>query len=200
MQDHKSDKESGQESSVEVQVTLLDGGQENICISERCLGQELFALVTKKIGVFEYEYFGLLYCDFEGNKCWIDNNKPLTKALRNSNDLTRYLYALQIRNDFFQGLLHSNRNTSLLLAAFIAQSQLGDFQETECRSYAYLKKHHMFRTAPDSYLMRLMELHQTLMTSFFHNQMVRNYSLMGKCVIGGNELYSKHTICSIHAA
>ncbi|CAH8511285.1 unnamed protein product [Heterobilharzia americana] len=84
MQDHKSDKESGQESSVEVQVTLLDGGQENICISERCLGQELFALVTKKIGVFEYEYFGLLYCDFEGNKCWIDNNKPLTKALRNS--------------------------------------------------------------------------------------------------------------------
>lgn len=34
---------------------------------------------------------------------------------------SRYLYALQIRNDFFQGLLHSNRNTSLLLAAFIAQ-------------------------------------------------------------------------------
>ncbi|CAH8840999.1 unnamed protein product [Trichobilharzia szidati] len=184
MQDNKKEKENTQELSVDIEVTLLDGRLEKFCLSERCLGQELFTLVIKKIGFFEYEYFGLLYIDFEGNRCWIDNNKPLTKVLRNSStrpleflfavkfftpypnlledDLTRYLYALQIRNDFFQGLLHSNRNTSLLLAAFIAQSQLGDFQETECRSYAYLKKHHMFRTAPDSYLMRLMELHQTL--------------------------------------
>ncbi|CAH8510823.1 hypothetical protein MS3_00006418 [Schistosoma haematobium] len=184
MQDHEKSKENTQNSLVDVHVIFLDGGTEKFCLSERCLGLDLFTLVIKKIGTFQNEYFGLLYSDFEGNSCWVDNNKPLTKVLRNSStrplellfgvkfftpypnliedDLTRYLYALQIRNDFFQGLLHSNRNTSLLLAAFIAQSQLGDFQESECRSYAYLKKHHLFRTAPDSYLMRLMELHQTL--------------------------------------
>ncbi|CAI2726458.1 unnamed protein product [Schistosoma spindalis] len=184
MQDYEKRKENTQDTLVDVHVILLDGGTEKFCLSERCLGLDLFTLVIKKIGTFENEYFGLLYSDFEGNSCWVDNNKPLTKVLRNSStrplellfgvkfftpypnlledDLTRYLYALQIRNDFFQGLLHSNRNTSLLLAAFIAQSQLGDFQESECRSYAYLKKHHLFRTAPDSYLMRLMELHQTL--------------------------------------
>ncbi|CAH8525674.1 unnamed protein product [Schistosoma rodhaini] len=184
MQNHEKGKENSQDSLVDVHVILLDGVTEKFCLSERCLGLDLFNLVTKKIGTFENEYFGLLYSDFEGNSCWVDNKKPLTKVLRNSStrplellfeikfftpypnlledDLTRYLYALQIRNDFFQGLLHSNRNTSLLLAAFIAQSQLGDFQESECRSYAYLKKHHLFRTAPDSYLMRLMELHQTL--------------------------------------
>ncbi|KAH8860195.1 FERM,ARHGEF and pleckstrin domain-containing protein isoform 3 [Schistosoma japonicum] len=184
MQNHDTDKENNQEALVDVHITLLDGGLEKFCLSDRCLGADLFALVIKKIGTFENEYFGLLYTDFEGNYCWIDNNKPLTKVIRNSStrplefmfavkfytpypnlledDLTRYLYALQIKNDFFKGLLHSNHNTSLLLAAFIAQSQLGDFQESECRSYAYLKKHHIFRTAPDSYLMRLMELHQTL--------------------------------------
>ncbi|VDO60714.1 unnamed protein product [Schistosoma margrebowiei] len=184
MQDHEKSKENTQNTLVDVHVILLDGGTEKFSLSERCLGLDLFTLVIKKIGTFQNEYFGLLYSDFEGNSCWVDNNKPLTKVLRNSSTrplellfgvkfftpypnliedgLTRYLYALQIRNDFFQGLLHSNRNTSLLLAAFIAQSQLGDFQESECRSYAYLKKHHLFRTAPDSYLMRLMELHQTL--------------------------------------
>ncbi|CAH8482867.1 unnamed protein product [Schistosoma turkestanicum] len=184
MQDHEKGKENIRDSLVDVHVILLDGSTEKFSLSERCLGLDVFTLVTKKIGTFESEYFGLIYSDFEGNSCWIDNDKPLTKILRNSgtrplellfqvkfftpypnlleDDLTRYLYALQIRNDFFQGLLHSNRNTSLLLAAFIAQSQLGDFQESECRSYAYLKKHHIFRTAPDSYLMRLMELHQTL--------------------------------------
>ncbi|KAF5402592.1 hypothetical protein PHET_04071 [Paragonimus heterotremus] len=136
------------------------------------------------MGLFDFQYFDLAYLDVEGNHCWLDHSKPVVKIAKCLNqttlefvfsvkyyiphphllvnDHTRYLFALQIKRDFFRGLLHSNRNTSLLLAAFIVQSELGDYVETECKSYAYLRRHHLLRSAPDSYLMRVMELHQTL--------------------------------------
>ncbi|KAA3682112.1 FERM, RhoGEF and pleckstrin domain protein 2 [Paragonimus westermani] len=149
-----------------------------------CMGRELFQLVVQKMGLFDFQYFDLAYLDVEGNHCWLDHSKLLMKIAKSLNqttlefvfsvkyyiphphllvnDHTRYLFALQIKRDFFRGLLHSNRNTSLLLAAFIVQSELGDYVETECKSYAYLRRHHLLRSAPDSYLMRVMELHQTL--------------------------------------
>ncbi|CAL8080463.1 unnamed protein product [Calicophoron daubneyi] len=171
-------------AALDITVLLLNDKTEEFKLNTYHLGQELYDLVLKKFGRLEYQYFDLEFIDIEGNQCWLDHNKPLMKVVRAVGTVslnfffavkyyvpypnlledasTRYLFALQIKRDFFRGLLHSNRNTSLLLAAFIVQSELGDYKETECKSYAYLKKHHLLRSAPDSYLMRLMELHQTL--------------------------------------
>ncbi|KAF6777955.1 hypothetical protein AHF37_02628 [Paragonimus kellicotti] len=172
------------DAPMEVSVISLDDNMELFHVKGTCVGRELFQLVVQKMGLFDFQYFDLAYLDVEGNHCWLDHSKPLMKIAKSLNqttlefvfsvkyyiphphllvnDHTRYLFALQIKRDFFRGLLHSNRNTSLLLAAFIVQSELGDYVETECKSYAYLRRHHLLRSAPDSYLMRVMELHQTL--------------------------------------
>ncbi|KAF8566634.1 hypothetical protein P879_02697 [Paragonimus westermani] len=172
------------DAPMDVSVISLDDNMELFQVKGSCIGRELFQLVVQKMGLFDYQYFDLAYLDVEGNHCWLDHSKLLMKIAKSLNqttlefvfsvkyyiphphllvnDHTRYLFALQIKRDFFRGLLHSNRNTSLLLAAFIVQSELGDYVETECKSYAYLRRHHLLRSAPDSYLMRVMELHQTL--------------------------------------
>ncbi|THD22591.1 putative 4.1 G protein [Fasciola hepatica] len=144
--------ETVRDSTINVTVGFLDEHVESFKVPGRCLGQRLYDLVIGKLGSFEYQYFDLAFLDVEGNHTTQNYTYPLSS----------YLFALQLKRDFFNGLLHSNRNTSLLLAAFIVQSELGDYMETECKSYAYLKKHHLLRSAPDSYLMRVMELHQTL--------------------------------------
>ncbi|KAA0191032.1 putative 4.1 G protein [Fasciolopsis buskii] len=144
--------EAVKDSVINVTVAFLDEHVESFKVLGRCLGQQLYDLVIGKLGSFEYQYFDLAFLDVEGNH----NGRGFLYSF------IRYLFALQLKRDFFNGLLHSNRNTSLLLAAFIVQSELGDYMETECKSYAYLKKHHLLRSAPDSYLMRVMELHQTL--------------------------------------
>ncbi|TPP64078.1 hypothetical protein FGIG_07037 [Fasciola gigantica] len=180
------------DSTINVTVGFLDEHVESFKVPGRCLGQRLYDLVIGKLGSFEYQYFDLAFLDVEGNHfifqlfdskvsmhtfcetqnkvqrlfkvlVFFENRTSLTRTTQNyTYPLAPYLFALQLKRDFFNGLLHSNRNTSLLLAAFIVQSELGDYMETECKSYAYLKKHHLLRSAPDSYLMRVMELHQTL--------------------------------------
>ncbi|OON20303.1 FERM central domain protein [Opisthorchis viverrini] len=169
---------------IEIAVTFLDDSVEVFKLQGTSTGHDLFQLVIRKLGLLEFQYFDLAFLDMEENHCWLDHGKGLAKLARNLNttslefvfsvkyyvphphlladDYARYLFAAQIKRDFFRGLLHSNRNTSLLLAAFIVQSEFGDYKETDCKSYAYLRKHHRLRAAPDSYLMRVMELHQSL--------------------------------------
>ncbi|KAG5450947.1 hypothetical protein CSKR_105297 [Clonorchis sinensis] len=169
---------------IEIAVTFLDDSVEVFKLQGTSTGRDLFQLVIRKLGLLESQYFDLAFLDMEENHCWLDHGKGLAKLARNLNstslefvfsvkyyvphphlladDYARYLFAAQIKRDFFRGMLHSNRNTSLLLAAFIVQSELGDYKESDCKSYAYLRKHHHLRAAPDSYLMRVMELHQSL--------------------------------------
>ncbi|CAH8614567.1 unnamed protein product [Dicrocoelium dendriticum] len=172
------------DTTLDAVLTFLDDKVDVFKIKADNDGQHLYRLVFEKLGNFDSKYFGLAYLDIESNHRWLNRSQSLLKLARSLNrtslefffsvkyyiphpnllldDFARYLFALQIKRDFFRGILHSNRNTSLLLASFIVQSELGDYTETEGKSFAYLRKHHLLQAAPDPYLMRVMELHQKM--------------------------------------
>lgn len=52
---------------------------------------------------------------------------------------SRYLFALQIKQDLATGRLVCNDNTTAMLSAYIAQGEIGDYSEEEMPDHTYLK-------------------------------------------------------------
>ncbi|KAI7809029.1 putative FERM, partial [Triplophysa rosa] len=50
-------------------------------------------------------------------------------------ELTRYLFALQVRQDLTSGRLTCSDSSAALLVSHIIQSEIGDFEETQCRQH-----------------------------------------------------------------
>uniref|UniRef100_G3NJQ1 FERM, ARHGEF and pleckstrin domain-containing protein 1 n=1 Tax=Gasterosteus aculeatus aculeatus TaxID=481459 RepID=G3NJQ1_GASAC len=50
-------------------------------------------------------------------------------------ELTRYLFALQIKQDVSCGRLTCNDTSAALMVSHIIQSEIGDFEESQCRSH-----------------------------------------------------------------
>uniref|UniRef100_A0A673BWR3 FERM, ARHGEF and pleckstrin domain-containing protein 1 n=1 Tax=Sphaeramia orbicularis TaxID=375764 RepID=A0A673BWR3_9TELE len=86
---------------------------------------------------------------------WLDHIKPIIKQLRRPKhtilrfsvkffppdhaqlleELTRYLFALQIKQDLSGGRLTCNDSSAALMVSHIIQSEIGDFEESQCRSH-----------------------------------------------------------------
>ncbi|KAK7882497.1 hypothetical protein WMY93_028671 [Mugilogobius chulae] len=86
---------------------------------------------------------------------WLDHIKPIIKQLRRPKhttlrfavkffppdhtqlleELTRYLFALQVKQDLSCGRLTCNDTSAALLVSHIIQSEIGDFEESQCRSH-----------------------------------------------------------------
>uniref|UniRef100_A0AAY4D3E0 FERM, ARHGEF and pleckstrin domain-containing protein 1 n=1 Tax=Denticeps clupeoides TaxID=299321 RepID=A0AAY4D3E0_9TELE len=86
---------------------------------------------------------------------WLDLLKPIGKQIRRPKhtvlrfvvkffppdhaqlieELTRYLFALQIKYDLATGRLPCNDASAALLVSHIIQSEIGDFEETQCRQH-----------------------------------------------------------------
>ncbi|KAF7252399.1 FERM, ARHGEF and pleckstrin domain-containing protein 1 [Varanus komodoensis] len=84
------------------------------------------------------------------NMVWLDLLKPIVKQIRRpkhvilkfvvkffppdhaqlQEELTRYLFALQVKQDLAQGRLTCNDTSAALLISHIVQSEIGDFDET----------------------------------------------------------------------
>uniref|UniRef100_A0A8C4ZIA0 FERM domain-containing protein n=1 Tax=Gadus morhua TaxID=8049 RepID=A0A8C4ZIA0_GADMO len=103
--------------------------------------------------LLEKEYFGLEFRHRSGNYVWLELLKPLAKQIKYTNDLffrfivkffppdpgqlkralTRYLFALQIKQDLCNGSLTCNDNSAALLVSHILQAELGDYtDEVDC--------------------------------------------------------------------
>ncbi|KAJ3585176.1 hypothetical protein NHX12_013897 [Muraenolepis orangiensis] len=68
---------------------------------------------------------------------WLELLKPLAKQIKYPGQLkrglTRYLFALQIKQDLSNGSLTCNDNSAALLVSHILQSELGDYvEEVDC--------------------------------------------------------------------
>ncbi|KAF3857097.1 hypothetical protein F7725_008956 [Dissostichus mawsoni] len=113
---------------------MLDDTQEVFQISQRSPGKVLFDLVCVHLNVV-----------------WLDLLKPTLKQLRRPKntilrfvvkffppdhtqlleELTRYLFALQIKRDLACGHLICNDTSAALMVSHIIQSEIGDFDETQ---------------------------------------------------------------------
>nr|XP_061802863.1 FERM, ARHGEF and pleckstrin domain-containing protein 1-like [Nerophis lumbriciformis] len=136
---------------VSIRVQMLDDTQEVFQISQRSPGKVLFDLICVHLNLVEGDYFGLEYQDHRKMTVWLDLLKPTLKQIRRPKntilrfvvkffppdhtqimeELTQYLFALQVKRDLACGHLICNDSSAALMVSHIIQSEIGDFDETQ---------------------------------------------------------------------
>ncbi|GFR21456.1 band 4.1-like protein 5 [Trichonephila clavata] len=115
--------------------------------NKRDLGSALYEQVYYHIDLTEKDYFGLQFTDANHVQHWLDPTKLIKKQVKigppytfrirvkfyssepNSlrEELTRYLFFLQLKQDILSGRLPTPYQTAVELSAFALQSELGDY-------------------------------------------------------------------------
>ncbi|NXA45802.1 FRMD7 protein, partial [Nothocercus julius] len=116
---------------------------------QKSCGKGLFNLTCSHLNLVEKEYFGLEFRSQAGHHVWLEPLKPITKQVKNPKEvlfkfmvkffpvdpghlreeLTRYLFTLQIKKDLAFGRLPCSDKSAALLVSHLLQSELGDFHE-----------------------------------------------------------------------
>ncbi|KAM9836618.1 FERM domain-containing protein 7 [Aulostomus maculatus] len=137
------------ETKLRLRVIFLDDSERTFEVEQKVLGCDFFNKVCGHLKLLEKEYFGLEFRHHSGNYVWLELLKPLAKQIKYTSDLffrfivkffppdpgqlkrglTRYLFALQIKQDLSNGSLTCNDNSAALLVSHILQSELGDYDE-----------------------------------------------------------------------
>ncbi|XP_029932405.1 FERM domain-containing protein 7 [Myripristis murdjan] len=141
------------ETKLRLRVIFLDDSERTFEVEQKVLGGEFYNRVCGHLKLLEKEYFGLEFRHHSGTYVWLELLKPLAKQIKYTNDLffrfivkffppdpgqlkrglTRYLFALQIKQDLSNGSLTCNDNSAALLVSHILQSELGDYDdELDC--------------------------------------------------------------------
>ncbi|XP_023054657.1 FERM domain-containing protein 7 isoform X1 [Piliocolobus tephrosceles] len=138
-----------------LKVQFLDDSQKIFVVDQKSSGKALFNLSCSHLNLAEKEYFGLEFCSHSGNNVWLELLKPITKQVKNPTEivfkfmvkffpvdpghlreeLTRYLFTLQIKKDLALGRLPCSDNCTALMVSHILQSELGDFHEETDRKH-----------------------------------------------------------------
>uniref|UniRef100_A0AAQ6AR50 FERM domain-containing protein n=1 Tax=Amphiprion ocellaris TaxID=80972 RepID=A0AAQ6AR50_AMPOC len=139
--------------TMQTRVTLLDGSLFSCTVEKRARGVQLFEKVCEHVNLLERDYFALSFRDADNNKNWLDPAKEMKKQVRGvpwnfsfnvkfyppdpaqlSEDITRYLLCLQLRQDIVSGRLPCSFATHTVLGSYTIQSELGDYDPDECGS------------------------------------------------------------------
>ncbi|KAM6061304.1 FERM domain-containing protein 7 [Chlamydotis macqueenii] len=132
-----------------LKVQFLDDSQKIFVVDQKSCGKGLFSLTCSHLNLVEKEYFGLEFRSQAGNHVWLEPLKPITKQVKNPKEvlfkfmvkffpvdpghlreeLTRYLFTLQIKKDLALGRLPCSDKSAALLVSHLLQSELGDFHE-----------------------------------------------------------------------
>ncbi|CAG9532332.1 unnamed protein product [Cercopithifilaria johnstoni] len=132
-------------------VLLLDGTDMNVIISKNAAGRELYDQVFYALDLEERDYFGLQFMDHYHVQHWLDPIKRINKQVpigppytfrfrvkfyssepnNLREELTRYQFFLQLKQDIQTGRLECPKDTAIELAALALQSELGDYNLTE---------------------------------------------------------------------
>lgn len=167
--------------SVHCKIVFLDETELVHEIQNNSTGQALLDVVFRHLNLLETAYFGLRYLDQNGQTHWLDPTKKLNKQIKGPDpytlyfgvkfyaadpcklleEITRYQFFLQIKQDILQGRLLVPFELAAELGAYILQSELGDYDPRR-HSPGYVSE---FRFLPNQSVeleMRMAELHQTL--------------------------------------
>ncbi|CAK9816868.1 Band 4.1-like protein 5 [Anthophora quadrimaculata] len=132
---------------VQCRVVLLDGTDLPIELSKKALASDLYEQVFYSLDLIEKDYFGLQYTDSNNVQHWLDPTKPIKKQVKIGppytlrlkvkfyssepntlrEELTRYQFFLQLKQDVLDGKLHCPHQVAIQLAALALQSELGDY-------------------------------------------------------------------------
>ncbi|KAM9610205.1 FERM, ARHGEF and pleckstrin domain-containing protein 1 isoform 6-T6 [Trichechus inunguis] len=146
---------------ISIKIQMLDDTQEAFEVPQRAPGKVLLDAVCNHLNLVEGDYFGLEFPDHKKITVWLDLLKPIVKQIRRpkhvvvkfvvkffppdhaqlQEELTRYLFALQLKQDLAQGRLTCNDTSAALLISHIVQSEIGDFDEALDREHLAKNKY-----------------------------------------------------------
>ncbi|CAF3504036.1 unnamed protein product [Rotaria sp. Silwood1] len=132
-------------------VVFLDGDDVNFEVDRKALGKSLYDKVIAHTKLVEPDYFGLQFTDTHNVKQWLDPTKSLKKQCKIGppytfrfrvkfytsdpqnlrDELTRYLFVLQLKDDIRTGKLDCPSGPDIELAALSMQAELGDYTSDE---------------------------------------------------------------------
>ncbi|XP_025033431.1 FERM domain-containing protein 7 isoform X2 [Python bivittatus] len=129
-----------------LKVQFLDDSQKIFVVDQKSSGKTLFNLSCNHLNLAEKEYFGLDFWSPAGHAAWLELLKPITKQVKMDpghlkEELTRYLFTLQIKKDLACGKLPCSDNSSALMVSHLLQSALGDFHEEMDRKHLETHKY-----------------------------------------------------------
>ncbi|KAL5004969.1 hypothetical protein ScPMuIL_018425 [Solemya velum] len=144
-------------------------------------GQILYDQVCSKLNLVEKDYFGLRYVDPEKQRHWLDPLKSAYKQMKGVNppvlcfrvkfypsepmklheEITRYYMFLQLRRDLHHGRLLCSQTDANLLAAYIVQSEVGDY-DVEDHPIGYVSEFKMLPKQNPKMEEEIMKNHKTL--------------------------------------
>ncbi|XP_041052081.1 FERM domain-containing protein 7-like [Carcharodon carcharias] len=162
-----------------LRVQLLDDTYEVFEVAQKATGKTLFDCVCHHLNLVEEDYFGVEFNNRYGNVVWLDLLKPVLKQIKGEkrvlfqfvvkffppdlgqlqDELTRYLFAQQIKRDLVAGRLHCNDNSVALLLSHIIQAEVGDFDEELDRTHLQTK---IYIPNQERLIHKIMNFHQKL--------------------------------------
>uniref|UniRef100_A0A8D0C3Q4 Band 4.1-like protein 5 n=1 Tax=Salvator merianae TaxID=96440 RepID=A0A8D0C3Q4_SALMN len=140
-----------EKSIITCRVSLLDGTDVSVDLPKKAKGQHLFEQIMYHLDLIESDYFGLRFMDSAQVAHWLDNTKSIKKQVKIGppyclhlrvkfyssepnnlrEELTRYLFVLQLKQDILSGKLECPFETAVQLAAYTLQAELGDHDPAE---------------------------------------------------------------------
>nr|XP_055072361.1 band 4.1-like protein 5 isoform X2 [Misgurnus anguillicaudatus] len=138
-------------SIITCRVSLLDGTDVSVDLPKKAKGAELFDQIMYHLDIVETDYFGLRFMDSAQVPHWLDVTKSIKKQVKIGppyclhmrvkfyssepnnlhEELTRYLFVLQLKQDILSGKLECPFDTAVELAAYSLQAEMGDFDPAE---------------------------------------------------------------------
>uniref|UniRef100_A0A665W8I9 FERM domain-containing protein n=1 Tax=Echeneis naucrates TaxID=173247 RepID=A0A665W8I9_ECHNA len=148
-------------------------------LQKRAKAQYLFFKVCEHLNLLEKDYFGLTYKDSHDHKCWLDPAKEIKRQIRNNwqfafnvkfyppdpslltEDITRYLLCLQLREDVVSGRLPCSFVTHALLGSYTLQAEFGDFEPDQPRPLDYISQLNFAPNQNKEMEEKILELHKS---------------------------------------
>uniref|UniRef100_A0A8C5UU05 Band 4.1-like protein 4A n=1 Tax=Microcebus murinus TaxID=30608 RepID=A0A8C5UU05_MICMU len=172
------------------EVLLLDESKLTLTsqqqgIKKSTKGSVVLDHVFRHINLVEIDYFGLRYCDRSHQTYWLDPAKTLAehKELINTGppytlyfgikfyaedpcklkeEITRYQFFLQVKQDVLQGRLPCPINTAAQLGAYVIQSELGDYDPYK-HTAGYVSEYRFVPDQKEELEEAIERIHKTLM-------------------------------------
>ncbi|XP_059174623.1 FERM domain-containing protein 5-like isoform X4 [Physella acuta] len=163
-------------------IRFLDDSETiQLTFKKDTLGAWLFDRVCEKLNLVEKDYFGLRFVDAENQRHWLDPLKTVYKQLKGLNkmvlcfrvkfypedpmklheEITRYYLFLQLRRDLHHGRLLCPHDESIQLAAYIIQSEVGDYDPQDHQP-GYVSEFKMLPKQTPKHEEKIMEAHSAL--------------------------------------
>ncbi|NWQ99742.1 E41LA protein, partial [Paradoxornis webbianus] len=172
------------------EILLLDESKLTLTTQQQGIkkstkGSVVLGYVFRHLNLVEIDYFGLRYCDRSHQTYWLDPAKTLAehKELINTGppytlyfgikfyaedpcklkeEITRYQFFLQVKQDVLQGRLPCPVNTAAQLGAYIIQSELGDYDPYK-HTTGYVSEYRFVPDQKEELEDAIERIHKTLM-------------------------------------